>query len=300
MLWSILLVDRALGEPPSRFHPVEWFGRAERALERRLYGDSVARGAAHWLLLVGAATSIGALLEAAFGRRLAVVAAGTISVSGRMLADEVGGVGRALAADDLPLARERLSRVVGRETERLDEHGAARAAIETMAENTVDAVTAPLFWAAVGGAPAVLAHRAINTLDAVVGHRDGRYERFGKFAARADDVANWVPARLTVLAVAMLRPEADVFGTVRRDAGRHPSPNGGAIEAAYAGALGISLGGVNRYADRVENRGALGDGAAPTRRDIGRAVSLSRRAWWLVAALLTAPSAVRWYARRRG
>ena len=156
--------------------------------------------------------------------------------------------------------------------------GVARAVIETLAENTVDAVTAPLFWAAVGGAPAVLAHRAVNTLDAMVGHRTERYRRFGWAAARADDVANWVPARLTGLAVAAVRPSraGAIARAVRRDAPAHPSPNGGVVEAAFAAALGVRLGGRNTYGDVVEDRGTLGTGPPPGSADIRAAIHLAR------------------------
>jgi adenosylcobinamide-phosphate synthase len=130
------------------------------------------------------------------------------------------------------------------------------------ARDCVDAVTASLFWATLGGAPAVLAHRAINTLDAMVGHHGERYEHFGWASARLDDLVNYIPARLTALAVVAARPRSAIrIGrVVRRDAPRHPSPNGGVVEAAFAAALGVTPGGVNRYGDDVEDRGTLGDG----------------------------------------
>ena len=167
----------------------------------------------------------------------------------------------------------------------LDATGIVRAAVESVAENTVDAVTAPLLWAAIGGAPAVLAHRAVNTLDAMVGHRNARYRRFGWAAARADDVANWVPARLTALAVAAVRPRraTAVVRTIRRDAGRHPSPNGGVVEAAFAAALGVRLGGTNAYAGTREDRGQLGDGPPATVADGDAAIRLARHTAAVIA-----------------
>ncbi|MEQ8436328.1 MAG: adenosylcobinamide-phosphate synthase CbiB [Ilumatobacter fluminis] len=286
---AVLAADRVAGEPPDRWHPVVWFGRAAHEAERRLYRDGVAAGALHSAVLVGGAAGIGIVMNRALGRRTAAVVAGAMSVAGRMLADEVTSVGDALAVDDLALARQRVSRIVGRETGSLDVGGVARAAIESLAENSVDAVTAPLFFAAVGGAPAVLAHRAVNTLDAMVGHRTDRYERFGKSAALIDDAMAWLPARLTAAVVMMVRPRRarEVVLIVRRDARAHPSPNGGVVEAAFAAALGVRLGDVNRYGSEVDDRGTLGDGGHPTVPDVGRAVRLAWQTWWATAVVLT-------------
>ena len=150
-----------------------------------------------------------------------------------------------------------------------------------MAENTCDAVVAPLLWGAVAGAGGLLGYRAVNTLDAMVGHHDMRYERFGWAAARLDDVANLVPARLTAVLAAALAPAVGGNGraalrAVRRDGAAHPSPNAGRCEAAFAGALGISLGGTNVYQGRAERRGTLGDGPPPGPADLDRAIRLSR------------------------
>jgi adenosylcobinamide-phosphate synthase len=148
-------------------------------------------------------------------------------------------------------------------------------------------------WAYVGGAPAVLAHRAANTLDAMVGHRSPRYEHFGWASARLDDVANWVPARVAaaLVMIAVPRRASCILSVVRRDAPQHPSPNGGVIEAAFASALGISLGGTNRYGPSdsdVEERGLLGDGPSASTADIAAAVSLARRIEWLCVAIVPA------------
>jgi adenosylcobinamide-phosphate synthase len=153
----------------------------------------------------------------------------------------------------------------------------ARATVESVAENTSDAVVAPLVWGLVGGVPGLLAYRAANTLDAMVGYRNPRYEEFGWAAARLDDVLNWVPARVTgMFAVAGAgRRAPEALRVFRRDGGRHPSPNAGRCEAAFAGALGVRLGGVNAYGGRVERRDELGDGRSPEVRDVRRAVRLS-------------------------
>jgi adenosylcobinamide-phosphate synthase len=164
----------------------------------------------------------------------------------------------------------------------------ARAGTESMAENTSDAAVAPLLWGAVAGIPGLLGYRAINTLDAMVGYRSPRYRRFGWAGARTDDVANLVPARVTALLSAGLAPAIGgsaraALAAWRRDAGAHPSPNAGPVEAATAGALGVGLGGPTVYAHGIENRPRLGSGPPPTPPDLRRAVLLSR----LVAAAAT-------------
>ena len=171
-----------------------------------------------------------------------------------------------------------------------------------MAENTVDAVVAPALWAAVAGAPGALGYRAVNTLDAMVGHRSARYERYGWASARIDDGAGWVPARATALLVALVRPGAgaEVLRTVRRDAPAHPSPNAGVAEAAFAAALGLRLGGVNRYGDRTEERAPLGQGRPPRRHDIAEAVRLSNDVGLALAGLLAAAGALSHLLRRTG
>ena len=209
-----------------------------------------------------------------------------VAVAGRMLDAEGVAVGRLLAAGDLDGARRRVRSLVGRTTADIDEAGIARAVVESIAENTTDAVVAPALWAAVGGAPAVLAYRAANTLDAMVGHHTDRYERFGWASARLDDALNLVPARVAAAAVARPSPGRArvVLRAVTVDARRHPSPNSGVIEAAFAASLEIGLGGANRYGDRVEHRGRLGDGPDPTAADIARAVRLRRAVTLIVGA----------------
>ena len=246
------MVDQALGEPPTRLHPVAWFGRAMGAVERRTYRDSRAAGVVHLAIGVSGAMAVGVVLRRLLGAPTATALACAVAIAGRMLDDEVGAVIELAGAGDLRAARRRLRGLVGRDTDTLDASDIVRAAIESLAENTVDAVTAPLLWATVGGAPAVLAHRAINTLDAMVGHRTTRYTNFGWASARADDAVNWLPARLTALAVVAVRPRhaGAVATVVRRDAPRHPSPNGGVIESAFAAALDIRLGGAEQLRRR--------------------------------------------------
>ena len=183
----------------------------------------------------------------------------------------------------LPSAREVLPSLCGRDPAQLDADQIARAVIESVAENTSDAVVAPLLWGAVAGIPGLVAYRAVNTLDAMVGYRSARYLRFGWASARLDDVANWIPARVTAALTAACAPlvtkanPVSVLRTVRRDGGRHPSPNAGRCEAAFAAALGVRLGGTNVYDGVAEARPELwGAGRAPESEDIRRAIFLSR------------------------
>jgi adenosylcobinamide-phosphate synthase len=203
------------------------------------------------------------------------------ALGGRSLAREALAVAALLEGGEVGAARRRVRALVGRDPRALDEAELARAVVESVAENAVDAVIAPLFWAALGGAPAVLAYRAINTLDAMVGHKDERYREFGWAAARLDDLATWPAARLGALLTVAAAPAVGgspraTARVLRRDGARHPSPNAGRAEAAAAGALGVRLGGVNRYGERLEHRPELGDGRLPEVVDIGRAVVLLR------------------------
>ncbi len=268
-----LVADRVVGEPPDAWHPVIGYGAVARGVEARLWADSRGRGGVYCAVAVGGP----ALVAARWRGPVAVAAATWAASAGRMLARTAERIGAALAAQDLAAARGLLPALVGRDPSGLDADEVARAVVESVAENTVDAVVAPAFWAAVAGTPGVVAHRAVNTLDAMVGHRDARYERFGWASARVDDAAGWLPARLTAALVAVVRPRQApaVWRTVRRDAPAHPSPNAGVAEAAFAAALGVRLGGTNRYGDRVEHRPPLGAGRPPAPADIAAAVRLS-------------------------
>jgi adenosylcobinamide-phosphate synthase len=278
-----LLADRALGEPPDALHPVAGFGQVMQAAEARWYADRPARGIAHAALGLALGGGAGAVLRS-------TSAATYVAVAGRELGSVALGIGAALEAGDLDGARAALPSLVGRDPTGLDEKELARAVVESVAENTVDAVVAPALWAAVAGAPGVLAHRAVNTMDAMVGHRDERYARFGWAAARLDDAAAWVPARATAALVTIVRPGAAgaVRTAVRRDAPAHPSPNSGVAEAAFAAALGLRLGGESRYGDTVELRPTLGSGRPPAAADIRAAVDLSRDVTSALGATLAA------------
>lgn len=282
-----LAVDTAVGEPPAAWHPVAWFGVAMTWVERRLWADDRLAGAAHLAAGVGVSLGSALALERLLGRWQAAVVAGSIALGGRMLGAVALGVADELGRGDVDAGRRALGSLVGRDASALDEPEIVRAVVESVAENSVDAVTATLWWTAIGGAPGALVHRAVNTLDAMVGYRDDRYRRYGWASARADDAVNWIPARLTAVAVGAVRPSraATVWRIVRRDGHRHPSPNGGVVESAFAAALGVRLGGANDYGGTVEMRGPLGDGPPPVPADIARAVRLSRDVSWFTAAL---------------
>ncbi|WP_048555655.1 cobalamin biosynthesis protein, partial [Nostocoides japonicum] len=271
------VADRVVGDP-RRFHPVAGFGRAATALEPRMYADRRVRGAWFTLALVGSATALGAVGECLTRRRplariLLVAAATWATLGGRSLAAEAAEVARLLEDGDLPGAREQVTHLVGRDPRDLGPDEIARATVESVAENTSDAVVAPLLAGALCGAPGLLAYRAANTLDAMVGHHSPRYERFGWSSARLDDAANLGPARVAGLLAAVTAPVVggrtrDALRAWRRDARRHPSPNAGVVEAAFAGALGVTLGGRNVYAGRVEDRARLGTGPGPAVPDV--------------------------------
>ena len=283
-------VDRLLGEPPTAAHPVALFGSAMTKLEQHLYGDERRRGVVYTAVGVGAGAGVGVLARKSAGPVVSTVVVSWLAMAGKMLESESRRVAEALDDGDLVEARQRVGMLVGRRTDELGESDIARAVIESLAENTTDAVIATMFWATIAGAAGAASHRCINTMDAMVGHHNPRFERFGWASAQLDDLANWLPARLTTVAVIVARPRraVDVIRTVRRDAARHPSPNGGLVEAAFAAALGLQLGGSNIYDGEVDDRGLLGDGTQPVGADIERAVVLARHVAVAALAITTA------------
>jgi adenosylcobinamide-phosphate synthase len=281
-----VLVDAVVGDP-RRGHPVAAFGRWAGALERRGYARSRARGVGYAAFAVAGPVLIGLAAERATARRPAarviVTALATwASLGGTSLAREGMQMAAALEGSDLPAARQRLTHLCARDPAELSAADLARATVESMAENTSDAVVAPLFWAALAGPAGVLGYRAINTLDAMVGYRSPRYLEFGWASARLDDLVNLAPARLTGLLTVACAPlvggsSEAAWRVLRRDGGRHPSPNAGHCEASAAGALGVQLGGTNVYAGRSESRPLVGaPGRAPGTADIRRAARLGR------------------------
>ena len=298
-------LDALLGDP-RRGHPVAAFGRAATWLETRSYADDRRRGS-----LYAGACVLGATLPAVAAHRLtrgrplpraAAVAATVWAVTGaHSLRQTAERTSATLDTNDLAAARAMLPGLCSRDPAHLGAKDIARAVVESVAENTSDAAVAPLVWGAVAGLPGLAAYRAVNTLDAMVGYRSPRYERFGWAAARLDDVANWAPARLTAALAAACAPMVggsprEALRAALRDGGHHPSPNAGRPEAAFAGALGLRLGGASSYGGVPEQRPELGDGRSPEPRDIRRAARLSRA----VTVAATALAAVAALALNRG
>lgn len=292
-----VLADELLGDP-RRGHPVAGFGTAAAALERALYRDCRIAGGQYTAACVLPVLVTAALVERrTAGRpvlRTVTIAAATWTViGGRSLRRIATELATALTDQDLEAARAAIPSLCGRDPARLDATGLARATVESVAENTSDSVTAPLFWGAVAGLPGLLGYRAINTLDAMVGHRSARYARFGTVAARLDDLANLVPARLTAALTVALAGQvggspARTYRAWRSDAGAHPSPNAGQCEAAAAGALGLTLGGTTSYPSHTEQRPFLGGGRPPQPADIARATKLSHLVQYATLAVLLA------------
>ena len=295
------VADLLLGDP-RRGHPVALFGRGAAALERLTYADTRSAGVAHAGALLGALGLSGMAVERMARRSSPVgTAAATatvmfVALGGTSLARTGDRMAELLACGDIDGARHLLPSLCGRDPAVLDIEGLTRAALESIAENTSDAQVAPMLWGAVGGVPAIMVYRGANTLDAMIGHRSPRYVRFGWAAARFDDVANYIAARATAVMVIVcaLVVGGSPVGALRawlRDAARHPSPNAGVVEAAFAGALGVRLGGPTQYAHELEIRPTLGDGRSPEVSDLARAVRLSRAvqvATAIVAVVLSA------------
>ena len=289
---AALILDALLGEPPERLHPTVWMGRAISACEGPALGLRGANGrrAAGVLLAAtlpaAAFLSCRALLRATpRGLRPALeIALISTTLSMRGLGTAAQTVRVEMSGGRLDGARSRVGEFVGRDTAGLSEAGICRAAVESVAENTSDGVVGPMLYAFLLGAPGALAYKAINTVDSMVGYRNPRYRDLGWAGARLDDLANLIPARLTVLAVAVSSfSPARVLSTALRYGPLTASPNAGYAEAAFAGALDVSLGGTNFYGG-VERRGpVVGDGRRPNADDIGRAVRLMRRVCAMLA-----------------
>ena len=303
---AALLIDAAAGDPPWLYrrapHPVAMLGKLVELAERFLYAPSprglcMLGGAATVAAVAGAGIAAGWSIDRYLVERwthgwvLEAVVASTL-LAFRGLHDHAravaGGLDRSLAA-----GREAVSHLVGRDPASLDEAGVARGAVESIAENFSDGVVAPLFWYALAGLPGLVAYKAVNTLDSMIGHRTERYRHFGAAAARLDDLVNWLPARLAGLyfvAAAWLQPGANggrAWRVMLRDAGRHRSPNAGWQEAAVAGALGFALAGPRRYRHETVEDAWMGDGRARLGAgDIRRSLHLYITAGTLVASTL--------------
>ncbi|MFC3581422.1 adenosylcobinamide-phosphate synthase CbiB [Sphingomonas hylomeconis] len=294
VLLAMLIAEAAFGYPRRWRHPVMAVGRLIDAAERRWNGGNAVRqrfaGMALLGVLVALSALIGGVIERVAGDGwgiLAVIAIGTTGLAQRSLHDHVAAVLRPLMAGDLPTARGAVAMIVGRDTAALDEAGVTTAAIESLAESFCDGVVAPAFWFLLAGLPGLFACKAINTADSMVGHRTPRLRWFGWASARADDVVNWLPARVSGGLISLAGRRG--WRTMLRDAGAHASPNGGWPEAAMAGALDRQLGGMVRYDGEPAYRAVLGRGAPPDAADLARALGVYRGAclllWVLVGML---------------
>ena len=298
------LADRLAGDP-ARYHPVAGFGRLAGALEQRVWQPSRLVGALYAGLLVGAVAAATARADRALHtspRRRAAFRVLVVwaTLGGRSLEVAAVRLGEAVRAGEIERARALAPTLVGRDPSDLDAAELCRAVVESVAENTSDAVVAPLLWVALLGVPGGAAYRAANTLDAMVGHRSERHRNFGWAAARLDDLANWPAARLSSLLAVAWAPvvggrSADAWRAAWQDGAAHPSPNAGRVEGAFAGALSLTLGGLNRYGHGTERRPTLGSGTAPNVDDIARSVRLSRLVGGSAAVLC---AALAWGLRR--
>lgn len=297
-----IVVDALLGWPSWLFarigHPVTWLGGLISAIDTSWNRPSDppafrrAAGLAGALVVIALAVALGWVLQSLLPLGLIqLVLVGVLAwplIALRSLHDHVVAVANPTRAGDIAAAREAVSRIVGRDPAALDEAGIARAAIESLAENASDGIVAPVFWGALFGLPGILGYKAINTLDSMIGHRSERHEAFGWAAARIDDVANFIPARLTGLLFVLLAPRrSEALSCMTRDARRHRSPSAGWPEAAMAGALSVRLSGPRIYHGSITNEPWLNEAARdPLAADIDRGLTVYRRTMLLLAGIL--------------
>lgn len=307
ILFLALLIDRFIGDPQIVWdkvpHPVVLFGKAIELSEKKVNIPTKSSylkrrdGFVVMLLLLAMSGAIGYALHRLvgyfdiFGLVLEALAA-SIFLAQKSLADHVSAVALALKNEGLVEGRKAVSMIVGRDPQQLDEAGVCRAAIESLAENSSDGVVAPAFWYLIGGLPGLFAYKMLNTGDSMIGHMSERYRDFGRFTAKLDDVANWIPARLTgfliVAASAVLNgltKARNALSIMLRDARSHRSPNAGWPETAMAGALGLALGGPRRYGSDIANEPVLN--GAGRRIATGADIDVALRHFWLSMTLLT-------------
>jgi adenosylcobinamide-phosphate synthase len=300
---AALAVEACVGYPHALYariaHPVVWIGKLIETLERRwnhpARSDTARKtlGFVTMTIVAGSAGAVGYAIQVGaqqlpFGMIIVVLVA-TLGLAQRSLYSHVRDVLRPLARDDLSAARDAVSKIVGRDTARLATSGVSAAAIESLAESFNDGIVAPAFWLAVGGLPGLFAYKALNTADSLIGHREPRWRAFGWAAARADDVANLIPARLAGLLI--VTAGGGGLRVMWRDAPRHASPNAGWPEAAMAGALQTELGGAATYEGVMHERPLFGAGRRPNAGDLRRALQIYLEACALLWALALALAA---------
>lgn len=289
VLLAAVSLDRLLGEP-QRFHPLSGFGNLAKAVEKIFYRPAYVSGVLSLCIVVLPFVLLAYLLQdsGVFSLPFSVVVL-YFAIAPRSLEEHAMRVAAAFSENDLPAARSAVGMMVSRDTTRLDEAGVARATVESVLENGNDAIFAALFWFALAGAPGVLLYRLVNTLDAMWGYRNARYNEFGWAAARLDDVLNFIPARLTAASYALLGHTRSAWNCWRQQAPAWDSPNAGPVMAAGAGALRVKLGGAAIYHGKLEQRPELGCGAVAASADIARAARMVRHTLYLwVAAIVFA------------
>jgi len=284
-----LIIDRFIGEPRG-YHPLVAYGvlvdRIEAMMNRG--PEKISKGAIAWIIAVLPIVVLVWLLDSLIGGWWLSILFGWLAIGWHSLRQHGTWVVKALQNNDIDEARQKISWLVSRDTSQLSSSDISKAGIESILENGSDAIFAPLFWLAVGGAPAVVAYRLCNTLDAMWGYRNERYEQFGKFSARVDDLLNIIPARLTAFTYGLVGNFKASMQSWRAQAGQWYSPNAGVVMAAGAGALGISLGGDAVYHGKSKRRPTLGNGKEPQVNDLSAALKLVDRSvyLWAIIALL--------------
>jgi len=281
---AAVLLDRLLGEP-KRWHPLVGFGNLAAMIEKRLNQRSILAGALAWLLVVGPWVALAFWLHPWAPLAIDIVLL-TFALGARSLCEHAEAIAKPLQEGRLEEARQRVGWIVSRDTSNLDESGVAKAGVESVLENGNDAIFGTLFWFALLGGPGALLFRLANTLDAMWGYRNERYNLFGRTAARLDDAMNWLPARLTALSYALLGQTRMALACWRTQAPGWESPNAGPVMAAGAGSLGVALGGAAIYHGHEEIRPPLGQGPAPVAGDLRRAIVLVQNSLWLWLATL--------------
>ena len=274
---AAFLIDALIGDPRSKFHPVVLMGKLIIVLEYFLRRDfdtstkKILKGGLLVLIVVLTSYGVGALISITAGMAGSLTAKIFIEalilsfmITPRSLAEAGREIYYLLSAENLQQARYKVGWIVGRDTKNLNEAEITRATVETISENTVDGIISPLFYFAIGGLPLAVAYRAVNTMDSMLGYKNERYLYFGRIAARLDDVANFIPARITAIlflmsALILNLDFKNAFKMLVRDADKHPSPNGGYAEATVAGALNVRLGGFNSYFGVQHFRAYMGD-----------------------------------------
>ncbi len=289
ILIAALTLDALLGEP-KRWHPLVGFGYLATICEKKFYRDNRTAGVVALLVVVTPLVVVAGLLQLTALAPLYTAVLLYIAMGWRSLGQHCLPIAEALTAGRVDNARHQLSRIVSRDTQAIDESGIASATVESVLENGCDAIFGAVFWALIAGAPGVVLYRLVNTLDAMWGYKNARYQQFGWAAARLDDLLNFIPARLTALSYALAGKFSLALSCWAAQGKTWKSPNAGPVMAAGAGSLGVRLGGRARYHGLVQDRPTLGLSKAPTANDIHRSMHLINRAViiWIAALFATA------------